>query len=95
MGKLKRCVVRASARAHTSALLVLLGVPSVELIEDLGGDTLEHLPREEAEELPPEVERVEDCAVLVHALVDKVLLELHERRGLVCVCVCVGGGGVN
>ena len=59
--------------------LVGRGVPGVELLEELRVDPLEHLLGEEAEQLPAEVERVEDGPVLVCALVDEPLLELPEE----------------
>jgi hypothetical protein len=51
----------------------------VELVEDLLRDAVELLAREEAEEAPCEVERVEDGAVLVRALLDKLVLEPAEE----------------
>ena len=67
------------ANRHARSLLVGRGVPGVELLEELRVDPLEHLLGEEAEQLPAEVERVEDGPVLVCALVDEPLLELPEE----------------
>ena len=47
----------------------------IELILDLWSDLGDGLLLEQGEQVPGLVERVEDCAILVVALVDELLLE--------------------
>uniref|UniRef100_A0A182QVN8 Uncharacterized protein n=1 Tax=Anopheles farauti TaxID=69004 RepID=A0A182QVN8_9DIPT len=54
-------------------------VARVELGQDRGRDTLEHLLREDTQQLPADVERLEHGTVLVVALRDEVLLELGQE----------------
>ena len=60
-------------------LFGLAGVAWVELGQSAGRDALEHLLGEDTQQLPADVERLEDGAVLVVALRDEVLLELGEE----------------
>lgn len=53
--------------SHVVRVLVA-GVARVELGEDGGGDTLQHLLREDTEQLPADVQGLEHCAVLVVTL---------------------------
>ena len=55
------------------------GLAGVELVEDLLGDTLEHLTGEGTAETPGDVERVEDVAHLVRLLGKEALLKLCEE----------------
>ncbi len=55
------------------------GVPRVVLLERRLGDAVELLLGEDAEELPAEVEALEDGALLVGALSDELALELAEE----------------
>lgn len=68
-----------SVRAGGLDLAADARLARVELVEDLLGDTVELFAREEAEEAPCEVERVEDGAVLVDALLDELVLEPAEE----------------
>jgi len=55
------------------------GVPGVELSQDGGRNPLQHLLGEDPEQLPPDVEGLEDCAVLIVTLGNEVLLELAQE----------------
>lgn len=54
-------------------------ISGVELGEYRGGYALQHLLREDTQQLPADVERLEYGAVLVVALRDEVLLELAQE----------------
>mmetsp|Transcript_49833 Transcript_49833/g.112073 ORF Transcript_49833/g.112073 Transcript_49833/m.112073 type:complete len:211 (-) Transcript_49833:874-1506(-) len=56
-----------------------LARPSVEALQRLLWDTLEHVLREGAQQPPGDLERVEDGSVLVRPLVDEFTLELLKK----------------
>ena len=72
-------LVLAMAVVFCFGLFGLAGVAWVELGQSAGRDALEHLLGEDTQQLPADVERLEDGAVLVVALRDEVLLELGEE----------------
>ena len=55
------------------------GVPRVVLGQDVCRNPLQHLLGEDSEQLPSDVQGLEDGSVLVTALSDEVLLELSEE----------------
>ena len=58
---------------------LVAGVSRVELGEDRRRYAFQHLLGEDAQQLPPDVQRLEDGPVLVVALGYEVLLELGEE----------------
>uniref|UniRef100_A0A2M4D215 Putative secreted protein n=1 Tax=Anopheles darlingi TaxID=43151 RepID=A0A2M4D215_ANODA len=66
-------------RTAAAAGGLVTGVARVELGQNRGRDTLEHLLREDTQQLPADVERFEHGTVLVVALRDEVLLELGQE----------------
>ncbi len=55
------------------------GVPWVVLGQNVGRDTLQHLLGEDSKQLPANVERLENSAILITSLSDEVLLKLGQE----------------
>ena len=72
----------------TSPSLRLALVP---LVQGLDGDAAQQLAREDAQQRPGQVQRLEDCAVLVGPLrvVNVAMCMCVRACACVCVCVCV------
>ena len=60
-------------------LFSLASIARIEFGQSAGRNAFQHLLGEDAQQLPANVERLEDGAVLVVALRDKVLLELGQK----------------
>lgn len=54
-------------------------VPRVEFSENGSWNSLKHLFREDTQQLPSDVQRLEDGAVLIVALSDEILLEFSQE----------------
>lgn len=61
------------------SLVGRLGLPRVELGQDVLGDALEQLLGEDAQQLPPDVQRLEDAPVLVGTWEKMQGREMQER----------------
>jgi len=68
-----------SNQIFVTRLFSLTGVARIEFGQHTGGNTFQHLFREDTQQLPANVERLENGTVFVVALCNEVLLEFCQE----------------
>lgn len=64
---------------NNNVIELVAGIPGIELCQNGGRDTLQHLLGENAEQLPADVQRFVYWTVLVVTLRDEVLFEFRQE----------------